>query len=336
MKKLIAVLLSVMILFCACEKEERPQEPLENLSQTEEKPLTISVFEEAGKFGLKDSEGNVIAKAQYDKIKDENGYFELIKKDGNYIAPLCENGRWVLKEQPKKLYDIYFKKAGFVPGGPYESVGLRDWEEDGIQIFAAKDGNKYQLNYNEGKFSELLMTAEKNDSLRTEYGYTVYSYFYDSYARWFGVKNSEGEIIIPEVNNEIEFPFEDRVIGIEGTSANQALDEGHCIIYELPSGKELNSDYNYADFRKFDEGYFGVGIKTWEFWNNPKDYYETAGCCFIDKNGTPVSEVYEKIYCETNEWYIMGESFDLESKIYAQKFDGTIDEFTVKDLLIKG
>ncbi len=340
MKKLFAILLALLLL-CGCNTEEpkEPELPAEDLPQieneTEETPgASVSIFEENGKFGLKDSKGNVLAEPVYDSFEETDFYFALITDGGTYMAPFYENGRWILKEQPKRLTEIYLRSGGFVPGGPYETFEVRDWDGGRFGISGARDGNVYTTVFEEGKFSEIESPAQKNDSVKTAYGYTVYSYYYHTYTTWKGLKNEKGEVVIPEVNSRIELPFEDRAVCIEGNMAFQALEEGRCIVYELPSGKELNSEYNYIEYKTFDEGYFGVGIKSWEFWNT-EDYYENAGCCFVDKDGKAVSEDYERIYCENNEWNVLGEYLELESKIFAQRFDGTVEEFTVKELLMK-
>ncbi len=327
---------------------KRAEESFDTVFIPEAKPTDVlKVFKaENGKYGLKNSVGEIVVEAKYVKIDDEYDHFALINVDGEYEGLYYdgEKVKYSITAQPKPAYDICFPNGDIVPGGPYESYEVRDFGE-GFSIFAAKNGNYYSWEYYGNGFTNPYF-AEKWEGTRTSHpNYRETLYYYWSNYGCHGLIDDEGKTVIPAVNLSIDIPFNDRALGLEGASY-QGIGMGRMFIYGLPSGKIINDDYNYISYYSFDEGYFGVGISCGEYAENAYPVQEDGsiapeGWWFVDKDGNKIGKCYERISLDENfssddgSFWGYTEITDINTKVYARLSDGTAEVFTVKELLIK-
>ncbi len=355
MKKLLAILLALLLL-CGCNTEEskEPELPTEDLPQqeisestqqpeTEEKKSPLkTVFEYDGKFGIKNADGEVVFEAVYDKIEAEESFFIVYKKTGTREVPKSDNyGNDVyMAEVDAYDVDIVFPDGSFYEEGPFDSVYV--W--DNVNIGFAKDGTVYGAEYSG---TEITITGEKKpETFSTDFGYEIFSYWYragdNSGTGFKGAKNSAGEVIIPCMYRFLDILFSDRAYCTEGISATQGPLCGRVLVINPETGEEINSSYNFMKIFTFDKGYLGIAFveseDNTEFPVYLPDGTPTPyGWRFVDRDGKETTGVlYERIYTEDVDWiWYNAEITDPDTKIYAQRFDGTVEEFTVRDLLMK-
>ncbi len=122
MKKLIAVILIMVLCIGGCS-EEAPQEPIQSEVSSESVAEEIipepdfEIFEESGKFGVKNPEGEIVVPANYEKVTDCGEFFELMNTLGTYEVPGFdeETKKPIFEETPLLAYEIYFKEYGLLP-----------------------------------------------------------------------------------------------------------------------------------------------------------------------------------------------------------------------------
>ncbi len=354
MKKLLAGLLVLLVLLCGCDTEKEPK-PEESLPQTEQQESTpekeeepeselktvedFEIFEESGKLGIKEG-GEVVIEAVYDEIEPNSLYFVLTKNLGD----------------DKKEIELYSTAGNFAKGGPFDAYLFWDWvltdtdvtyfgEIDDIskiklgEISVSKDHSVYSCNYEKGDFT-LEIVHEAKDPESTAFGYGIFSRYGVFHAEWRGVKNSAGEVVIPCEYVAIDIPFENRAYCQKG--GNQTISESKAIAFDLKTGETVCDWYNYMKIFTFDKGYIGVAYAEREDWREAPVYLPDGtptpyGWRFVDRDGNAVSDVlYERIYTDEVEWlWYDTQITNPDAVFYAQRFDGTVEEFTAKELLLK-
>ncbi len=335
----VAVVICAVVAICFLTDPKEEEETGENL-------LTVEDFEifkgNDGKKGIKNSDGETVIEPIYDEIEGNTFYFVLTKNVGT-------------AEEPEKEILLYSTSGNFAQGGPFDGYLFWDWTvkdtdttyfgvpnnpykiEKG-EISLSKDYSVYSCVYEDGDFT-LEILHEAKDPEKTVFGYGIFSRYAVGHGEWWGIKNSAGEIVIPCEYIAVDIPFEGRAYCQKG--GNQTISESQALVFDLETGETLCESYNYMRIFDFDEGYFGVAFAEKEAWREVSVYLPDGtptpyGWCFVDRNGNPVSEeLYERIYTEETEWlWYDTEISSVKTKVYAQKFDGTVDEFTAEELLV--
>ncbi len=298
------------------------------------------IFKENGKYGLKNPDGEIVASAEYMNINDCLYYFQLINTDGYYMAPAVRsnNNTCVYGSVKKIAYEIYFPGIGMLPGGPYEFADVRDFGdyEYDYGINATKDNTVYSYTVKDGVITKISEEKPKSEELGD---YTVFGeYHYNS--EYKGLKNSEGKTVIDPTHYRMTLPFEDRALGLQGSPVS--VDSTRSFIYELPSGKLLNDDYNTVYYYSFVTGYIGIGTSYGEmaeyFTKHQNGEITPEGAWFIDKNGKALSKRYEYITTDREDrWALMMTGLEsLNTVLYCVNSDGSVEEYSVREIIQNG
>ncbi len=354
MKKLTAILLCLLLLLCACGKAEEtpvPGEssaseesflPEESASQSGAKEEKFEIFkDENGKFGIKSGE-DIFVPAEYDSIEFEDGG---IYNNTEPYPMEYENAFFVLTKnleegsEHDKAIELLSTSGDFAEGGPFDNIMIWGWYSDGrCEISLSKDHSVYGGIHQNGKF-DFELIREALDPESTAFGYSIFSQHGVFHAESRGVKNADGEIIIPCKYNIIDIPFPN--LAYCNNNCAQTLAEAQSTVFNLETGEVVSECYNFARIYTFDEGYFGVAFAVKPEWGDINPVYlpdgtpTPSGWRFIDKNADEVGEVYYNFDVEDPEFTWQKSGFTLDTVIIATDFEGNTEEFTVRDILIK-
>ncbi len=332
MKKLLSVLMVLVLLFAACSK---PEEPISEQPETNEpgsngpsKPISSEeenllpgginpkdydeVEEYEGAFVLSNRTDENCTKAVFSSA-DGGMVFDhhLEERPADEIWFLSSNGE-IVNNEPYQYYDWLI---GYLAGFRNGAIEVFEITENGLEFY----------------FSESPETKEY-------FGYKVTSY------RWFGSTPCYGVIapdgsVFAEPNYEIvDIPFEDRILLFDGSI--QSWYFTRCNILD-PEGNIINNSYNHVEYFVCDEGYIGIAFcgnkeddpehrQTFDLNGNPMP----SGFWFVDKNGTPVSEMYNHFYVG-EEWNWNLSKASRNDIIHVTAADGESHSFTVESILIK-
>ena len=334
MKKILPLLLALLLL-CSCS-EARKNAPSES-----ESPPSNSTEETAAADDLIPLGSYPIA---YQKV-----YKKAIEKKGMRKKLVWgENGAlntteempvieyWITDENGNALIDQPFYEVNFSEKTYFgEAYTPEDYVECPL-IRGCYEGNFYRYYFINGSF--LLETYEESGDCsykgpsanNTPFGYRYTRYYYDTIAPFYGLNDSEGNVLFEPVYTAISVPFEDRfLLGGGGFTPEE-------IVYTLVDidGNEL-AQFKWFEYRLFEDGsYLGIAHSAGDKYEwQSKCYDENGnmrefGYWFVDKNGRIISPRFD----ELEGGYNITSPSDILS---ATDEDGNAVEIKVSDYLCK-
>ena len=314
MKKLIALILSLLLL-CSCVAEEEPV-----VEEPSEKRIEITESED-GKFGLRNEKGEIILEEIYDSIKILKSPvfcgFEAEITEGKkpaveydeymtpYLSETENTKKLVLDESGKPIVDLFFEE--------YIIETAPDGGEE-LWLSGVADGTDYRFI---GKNGEFKLDVEENPRSfgdENNFGYTINTYNYFWYAGCgFGISFGDKVIFEPVYESIIKVPFGDRILLYDGKFAAAGPE---CRIQKITDqdGNIISRVFNDINFTVFEDGtYIGVAYSIGDDCEVP--LYEgeerlPKGYWFVDKNGKIISERFEELPFSVNGPDEIIETFD--------------------------
>ena len=158
------------------------------------------------------------------------------------------------------------------------------------------DGNFYRYTKNE---EGVYVLDYANFKFEEEFGELIKFSTYGEYGGT-GIKNKEGEILLPPVYGRIYMPFEDITVARQGIP--HAVECQREFIFDKDFNL-ISGEYNFVEFYYTDEGnYVGIGACAGEKAEQGVVCYDKDGnICeegywFIDKTGKKISEKFDCIF----------------------------------------
>lgn len=325
MKKAAAMIFALMFIFSACEKE--PENLPENLPENSVSEESSSEYEYADNKELLGEIDDFEIYADFYTEGSRNGLeFDSIntptlEKYPNRECFIIDSEGNLLIEQPFDYCEL------FAPVSRYS-------HPDYYTLSGSHDGNLYKFIYKDGKFEEWIYepAGETGDEFFGDYKLTRYCWNTDYF--YYGINDSEGNVVFEPIYAKIEMSFEDRfILYLGGPGMFNNSGEGKCRIVNSENYKF--AEYNYVTYKFFDDdSYIGIanvaggGVKCFD--ENGK--IVKNGYYFVDKNGKIISERFLSL--EANGGNIFAASSP-EDVITGTDKNGTPIEFKLGDYAIK-
>ncbi|MBQ6877248.1 MAG: WG repeat-containing protein [Oscillospiraceae bacterium] len=301
MKKLLVLILALLML-CACEVSENPQDEAEIFELGEgSRVLEGCIFKSADeKYGVQ-KDGKIILPATYDEFKrvGELGgkmFYALGYKDGTKACfEWNDDGMLIGKgETERTLYDLFDPEGNMLLSFPVDDFVRLDFTHLNVSL----EGTLYRYTFSgEGEIiGEDIF--EKGKTGEKFYGFdeVVYHYNASGLSGYFGLVDSEGNEVIPTIYTSIEKVFRERLIakthtGMVGFSAFNLYDS-ECNL--------LCDRYNIIDYCPIGTDEFvGIGqcyypeSQAYAVCRDENGEIMPGGFWFIDENGNALSEHFD-------------------------------------------
>ena len=167
------------------------------------------------------------------------------------------------------------------------------------------------------------------------FGYIYTHYYYTKFGSYYGLKDSDGNIIFEPVYTAVKVPFEDRfLLGGGGFSPEERV----FTLTDIEGNKF--TQFKWFNYLILDDGsYLGIAYSAGdEYGKKGRCYDENGnmrefGYWFVDKNGKILSPRYDEIHTENDEYgYILSSPSDI---ITAVDENGNTIEIKASDYICK-
>ena len=319
MKKLIILILALLML-CACGVEEEPileqpeinepgsngpSEPVDSEPENElgedSRILENCVFKTADeKYGIQ-KDGKIILPATYDEFKrvgeiGEKMFYALGFKNGTKACfEWNEDGMLVGKgETERTLYDIFDSDGKMLLSFPVDDF----YNEDGKFLGVTLEGSKYSYTFSDE--GEIINedVYERGKDWPNLFGFDAIRYYYNAspFGCYWGLADSEGNVVVPEIYNEFKTYFGSRIVAIShsamvGYNAFRLYDSECNLLCEK---------YSFIEYYQLSDGsYIGIGTCDYPEHQSPlicrdeNGEIMPGGIWFIDENGNALSERFD-------------------------------------------
>ena len=311
MKKLLALLLTLLLL-CSCGVQEEPamDEPhseAENELGEGSRVLEGCVFKSADeKYGIQ-KDGKIILPATYEEFKrvgklGGKTFYALGYKDGTKAwFEWNEDGMLIGRgETERTLYDIFDRDGNMLLSFPVDDF----YNEDGKNLHVTLEGSLYFYAFSDDGEIEREEVYKKGKEWPNLFGFDAVRYYYNAspFGEYWGLADSEGNIVVPEIYKEFETYFGSRIIakthsGMVGYLAFRLYDKECNLLCEK---------YSRIEYYEVDKGFIGIGICDYPESQSPlicrdeKGEIMPGGFWFIDENGNALSEHFDIRAVETD------------------------------------
>ena len=355
MKKIISVLLVIILLLTACSS---PSEPIDEQPEINEpgsngpsEPIISEPENELGegsrvlegcifktseeKYGVQ-KDGKIILPATYDEFKriGELGgkiFYALGFKDGTKrCIEWNEDGTFIgTTETERTLYDIFDYEGNMLLSFPVDDF----YNEDEKVLHVTLEGSKYYYTFSDE--GEIINEDiyEKGKDWPNLFGFDAVKYYYDAspFNPYWGLADSEGNVVIPEIYTEFKTYFGNRLVafthtGMVGYSAFRLYDNKCNLLCEK---------YSYIEYYQLSDGsYIGIGKIDYPEHQSPLICRDEngeilpGGLWFVDENGNALSERFDIDMIDIE--------FSAEDKLaFVKDIEGNVTEIPIGDYIIE-
>ncbi|MGN0629004.1 MAG: M56 family metallopeptidase [Oscillospiraceae bacterium] len=258
------------------------------------------IYSGSGKVGL-ETGGLVESRISpvYDAIElkcteDGTFYYEAMVQSGTRrVVDFGPRDVPFYKEVPKNIYHIYN-----LDGTKLVDMWCNDYRYAYGMLYTVLDDSPYAFEIENGRAVQIGEPSPAE--VGTSFGYTLMiKAYYPAYHSFYGVKDSDGKVIVEPMYTVLRIPFADRIVASEGASAYQALDCGRAVVFDSDGNKVSTDEFNALYYHSFGDGtYIGVGVclDTGDIQCLYSDgTTKPAGFWFVDKNGNAVSECFSSL-----------------------------------------
>ena len=301
MKKIIAIILSALILLSACVPSGAEQS--ESISESESQPqLSISAPESSESSSDESKpDDNYLGLASdvevYQKVVETNETRPILihNEDGvpNSIGEASATEYWIVDKNGNSLIDHPFYDFSFFPIIMDNPAGVIGCYKGDFYRYAFIDGHFERTAFEEsGVFGKTVYNNHP--------GYVPTRYCYEPFESAYGISDEDGNVIFePVFCRPMSVPFSDRFLGMTNNRAWEDFGEGFCCMFD--EDKNIICTYSTITFHHFDDGSY-VSIAWYAGCS------ENYGCLLRDKNGNVLKEGHRFIDKDGNE---LSPCFDL-------------------------
>ena len=341
MKKLISVLIVLILLLTACSSHSEPIEQQDTNELGEgSRILEGCIFKTSDeKYGVQ-KDGKIILSATYDEFKriGELGgkmFYALGFKDGTKrCIEWNEDGVFIgTAETERTLYDIFDYEGNMLLSFPVDDF----YNEDGKNLHVTLEGSLYFYTFSDD--GEIINEDiyERGKDWPNLFGFDAVKYYYDAspFNPYWGLADSEGNVVLPEIYSYIIPVLGDRIIAsthgaMVGYTAYRLYDSECNLLCE---------NYSYIDFLPIDredaeKGFVGVAKIDYPEHQSPLICRDEngeilpGGLWFIDENGNELSERFDIDMIDIE--------FSAEDKsAFVKDIEGNVTEISIGDYIIE-